>query len=143
MGHKHDVRIEGENYWTLPFGALARLDLQADAFSILVEPVGPGETPCIEMRKANRAPNVSIEREGETVRVSIRHDNGMGLLDWIPWSAGWRLVVRVPQHIHARITTGAGTIYARDLVGGEIMLKTDAGTIEVERLRARFPECAQ
>ncbi|MEO8800505.1 MAG: DUF4097 family beta strand repeat-containing protein [Polyangiaceae bacterium] len=138
MGHKHDVRIEGETYWTLPFADVARLDLQADAFSIVVEAIGPSETPCIEMRKANRAPTVKVERDGETVRVSIRHDSGIPFLDWIPWSAGSRLIVRVPQHLHARIYTGAGTIRATDLVGGDLELKTDAGTIEASRLRGNI-----
>lgn len=139
MGHKQDGRIEGETYWALPFGEVARLDLQADAFSIVVEAIGPGETPCIEIRKASRAPTVRVEREGETVRVSIRHDiTGIPFIDWIPWSAASRLVVRVPPYLHARIYTGAGTIRATDLAGGDLELKTDAGTIEASRLRGNI-----
>ena len=139
MGQKsiHE-KSENENRWDLPFTDTPEIHLFADYFSIVVEPISEGEAPHLEMKSSGKPPRVLVEREGNAVRVGIGHDSGIPLLDWIPWGAGSKMIVRVPPKIRGRIQTGAGTLRANDLNGCDLELATDAGTIRADRIRGKL-----
>jgi hypothetical protein len=130
---------EAQTRWDLPFGSLPEIDFHADAFSLSIEPVEEGGVPRIETsHKSRRAPDIHVMREGNVVRVRIGTGRGIPLLDWIPWNAGSTLTLRVPANLHGRIHTGAGTLQAEDLDDCDLALVTDAGTIQVERIRGNL-----
>lgn len=138
MGHERHESFANENRWDLPFSDSPEIHLFADYFSIVVEPISEGETPHLEMKASGKPPRVVVEREGNAVRVGIGHDSGIPLLDWIPWGAGSKMIVRVPPNIRGRFQTGAGTLRASDLNGCDLELATDAGTIRVDRIRGKL-----
>jgi hypothetical protein len=130
---------EIQTRWDLPFGDFAEIDFHADAYSIVIEPVENGGTPRIETsHKTRRAPDITVTREGNVVRVHVGMGRGIPLLDWIPWNAGSTLYVRVPANIRGRIHTGAGTLRAHDFQDCQLELVTDAGTIQAERIRGNL-----
>ncbi|MEO8878388.1 MAG: DUF4097 family beta strand repeat-containing protein, partial [Polyangiaceae bacterium] len=129
---------EVQTRWELPFGEIAEIALHADAFSILVEPVEDGGTPRIETSgKSRKAPDITVTREGNVVRVHVGMARGIPFLDWIVGPAS-TLHVRVPADIRGRIHTGAGTLRARDLENCQLELVTDVGTIKAERLHGKL-----
>lgn len=138
MGHKHEEKYESDNRWDLPFTGTPEIHLFADYQSIVVEPISEGETPHLEMKGGGKAPHVLIEREGNAVRVGIGHHSGIPFIDWIPWGAGSKMIVRVPPKIRGTFQTGAGTLRARDLNGCDVELATDAGTIRADRIRGKI-----
>jgi hypothetical protein len=130
-----NLENEIQTRWDLPFGDFAEIDFHADAFSVVIEPVENGGTPRIETsHKSRKAPDVQISREGNVVRVHIGMSRGIPFIDWIPWTAGSTIFVRVPRNIRGRIHTGAGTLRARDFDECQLELATDAGTIQAERI---------
>ena len=134
---KHVEEIQTR--WDLPFGDFAEIDFHADAFSVIVEPVEDGGTPRIETsHKSRKAPDIQISREGNVVRVHIGLTRGIPFIDWIPWSSGSTIVLRVPADIRGRIHTGAGTLRAHDLTGCQLELATDAGTIDAQRIQGNL-----
>lgn len=134
---KHTEEIQTR--WDLPFGDFAEIDFHADAFSVVIEPVEDGGTPRVETsHKSRKAPDIQISREGNVVRVHVGMSRGIPFIDWIPWTAGSTITVRLPRNIHGRIHTGAGTLRARDFTGCQLELATDAGTIQAERIQGNL-----
>ena len=113
----------------LPFSQPAQLELHTDFGGLALLPVGPGESPRVELTH-NAIDNVAvhIEKLGEVVRVAL---DPMHSLGW--FAGGWdiRAVVYVPRDVRASIQTSAGSISVRDLDGCELGVKASAGKVDL------------
>ena len=130
MSHDHNRRS-----WPLPFADEPRLELKADASSVILVPVEPGQPPRIDAfgRGAQRL-DLRVDRITDTVRVQVEP---FRQFTW--WGGGdFRLVVRVPHTIRARVETTAGSIDAESLDGCQLDLRANAGRINLDRVRGRL-----
>ena len=102
------------NSWELPFGEPAELELQTEWGSLALVPLGPGETPRLELSPAS-SDNIAVhvEKIGNTVRVALDPQRSFN------WFGGWecKATLYVPRNVHGHVQTNAGSISVRDLEG--------------------------
>jgi len=132
--------MQNGNVWNLPFSQPAELELQTDWGNLSLVPVEPGQTPRLELSRGSLDRiAVHVEKQGETVRVSLEPQHGAN------WFGGWecRATVYVPRDVRAHLQTNAGSVSVRDLEGCELGIKANAGKISLDNVHGLLHLAAQ
>jgi hypothetical protein len=120
--------MHNASIWNLPFGQTAELELHADWGNLSLVPVEPGQTPRLELsHHSTERFDVYVDKEGETVRVSVEPRHGV---NWFG-DKECRATVYVPRDVRAQVSTNAGRVSVRDLDGCVLGVKANAGKIEL------------
>jgi hypothetical protein len=126
-----ELTMSHDTTWELPFSQSAELELHTEWGQIVLIPVGPGETPRLELTRGS-ADNVvvHIDKQGDVVRVGIDPQRSFN------WFGGWecRAAVYVPHDVRAHVQTNAGSVSVRDLANCELGIKANAGKIELDNV---------
>jgi hypothetical protein len=145
--------------WTLPFTDKPILDFEANASSVEIVPLGPGESPRIEARREGA--QLDVKQVGQMVVVRLI---GAGMDN--PWGGnpfehrrgaiaeeivrgiatavlnsrrfGGAYTLHVPAHVQARITCNMGEVELHNLAGCDVGVFTNMGSLNVDECRGRF-----
>ena len=111
---------------------ISRLEIDNTAGKLTVRTCLEGETPAVAAAASRSAPEVAIERDGDTLRIHVRVARG-----WLfRRRQGATALVRLPARPFRalRIANGYGEIEAAGLAAETIRLSTGAGTVTAVQL---------
>ena len=124
--------------WRLPFGHLARLDLDSDFAAITVLPLAAGEEPRLEIStEALEDTRVEVIARDGAVRVNIRRNPSL-LFGFGLWGNGGKVTLYVPAQMQGVLRTQAGTIDVLDMGPGRLDVKSEAGRVTIDRFRGNL-----
>ena len=119
----------------LPLSDKPSLEISTSAMDLELVALEPGESPTIDVHGPKLSENaVVLDSAGDVTRISF----GSPWRHGFEWNFPQKLVLRVPAHVRARISSDAGRLHAEGLAGCDLEVTSHAGTVNLERVRGRI-----